>query len=849
MPAQNILLISVDSLRHDCIGFNEEYFSLEKNGISLKQRVKTPTLNKIALKSVVFKNCYSTNSYTTSAHASLFTGLLPPKHGVRPFFHKKLTENCITMAETFKNNGYKTVLFTDVDLFTPIGLARGFEHKILANDILLFELLEQLKGEKVFLFLHFFDVHNPYKYCETPLSYRYNDDYFKFLRKFSKKHDIKLTEKEPHRLWRELFEKVKNDVKYFIEPYIEGVEKFDRGRFRQIYNFLTKYGFFSQESIYAIFSDHGEGRVSYTDEAIFGHAGELYNDVIRIPLIFYAPGVKRQISYDLISIVDIFPSMAFYAGLKIEKNNYGGDSACRNYNLDGQLFKNRDYCYSEHFIHRTVFDNTNKTHDALNNNNKEGGFDDVLNNISDNANVSLTGSVIKSERKSEPAEKINAWYLTFTSNDEYFLFQRAFITKKEKTVFMGQNLDYLRYFLNNNEKEAHDTYKNELLNEICKKYDKFSDEQFIKLLYRDVLLRFEDAEGFKHHLGRLKGGFASRTEILKDFLEAPENTVNNTRPRAYRFEYKNNRMDISEKNPLPSIDLNSDDVKKNIEIMINLEKNAVITDDIFGGESKHNGWNSRNNNDNLVPVRSDVQTSGSAALAVMSTRLNDLNITKDLLASKAEFSIEIIKEAYSRFGNNMGIAYTGGKDSTVLLSLVRKAFNGKIPFKVINIDTSVDFPEIYELIEKIRKEWELDFTVYSNYEALKYIKIAENAEECCKLLKTIPLKKAVEDLKLNALMTAIRRDEQEFRSSESYFSKREEPSHYRIHPILHFTEKDIWDYIKTNNIPYCSLYDKGYRSLGCVPCTSKSLDGGSERGGRSKSKEQIMDRLREFGYF
>ena len=74
-------------------------------------------------------------------------------------------------------------------------------------------------------------------------------------------------------------------------------------------------------------------------------------------------------------------------------------------------------------------------------------------------------------------------------------------------------------------------------------------------------------------------------------------------------------------------------------------------------------------------------------------------------------------------------------------------------------------------------------------------------------------------------------------------------NHTRVHPLLDFTEADIWAYIKTFKVPYVNLYDKGYRSLGEKPFTKKATKYGDERSGREKDKEQLMDKLRNIGYW
>ena len=84
------------------------------------------------------------------------------------------------------------------------------------------------------------------------------------------------------------------------------------------------------------------------------------------------------------------------------------------------------------------------------------------------------------------------------------------------------------------------------------------------------------------------------------------------------------------------------------------------------------------------------------------------------------------------------------------------------------------------------------------------------------------------------------------------------PAHTRISAILDFTERDIWDNTRLNNIPYCSLYEIGYRSLGArttsspaavgVPAWEQDIENTPERGGRRQDKEEAMERLRKLGY-
>lgn len=258
-----------------------------------------------------------------------------------------------------------------------------------------------------------------------------------------------------------------------------------------------------------------------------------------------------------------------------------------------------------------------------------------------------------------------------------------------------------------------------------------------------------------------------------------------------------------------------------------------------------------------------------------------------MLENKIEKSFEIINEAFNRF-RNMAILWTGGKDSTLTLWLVREyclKHHKDLP-KVVFINEGDVFDEILEFINELKIRWNLKLIEIKNEEILSRVnKVGDRidvkslSEELQReiasfgydkdyiifdpdspigshLMKTYPLKKFIEQNKVEAIFVGIRWDEHEARKHERFISYREDPPHYRIHPILHFTERDVWDVILKYNIPYCKLYEKGYRSLGTKsatkPVSNKPAwcqNKGREREGRAKEKEEIMERLRRLGYF
>ena len=255
-------------------------------------------------------------------------------------------------------------------------------------------------------------------------------------------------------------------------------------------------------------------------------------------------------------------------------------------------------------------------------------------------------------------------------------------------------------------------------------------------------------------------------------------------------------------------------------------------------------------------------------------------------------SIFVIREAYSQF-RNVAMLWSIGKDSTILLWLIRKAFFGKVPFPIVHIDTTYKFRQIYEFRNKYAIEWDLKLIIAKNDEALKRGFGPDKGKfECCTELKTNALKKAIERHKFKALYLAIRRDEHGIRAKERIFSPRDkdfewdyknqppelwdqyksktkEQQHLRIHPLLGWRELDVWEYIFREKIPMVELYfaknGKRYRSIGCECCcnpiesyadTTKKVivelktTKISERSGRAQDKEQayMMQKLRSLGY-
>ncbi len=210
-----------------------------------------------------------------------------------------------------------------------------------------------------------------------------------------------------------------------------------------------------------------------------------------------------------------------------------------------------------------------------------------------------------------------------------------------------------------------------------------------------------------------------------------------------------------------------------------------------------------------------------------------------MLEKKENQALEIIKKELAG-ARNPFILFDGKTGSLVTLHLLRKVNESRIPIPVLHIDTSVEFKEIYQYIEKMRKLWGFKLIRERNEEALKTIKFAEDKEKCCTILKTDALKKAIKKHNIDRLFSF---EDDEIKASEPFIIHGQNTI---VYPIKHFCKEDIWTYIKKYNLPYCSLYDKGYIDLRCTLCTD--LVRPKEESFKKQEEEEIKKRLKALGY-
>ena len=201
-----------------------------------------------------------------------------------------------------------------------------------------------------------------------------------------------------------------------------------------------------------------------------------------------------------------------------------------------------------------------------------------------------------------------------------------------------------------------------------------------------------------------------------------------------------------------------------------------------------------------------------------------------MLEEKAELSRLVIKYAVEKYPRVFA-ACSFGKDSRVIVDLVKQA---KPDLQFIGIDTGYEFPETMTFADKLVKETGMNFFwARASEEAKKKIDqeygdsfIKNDQYKCCEM--KIP---AIESHMKNydAWITGLRRDETETRKNIKLV---EVGKIVKVNPIAFWTKDDVWQYIKENKLSYHPLYDAGYASLGCKPCTTegKVRSGGGRQG-------------------
>jgi phosphoadenosine phosphosulfate reductase len=207
------------------------------------------------------------------------------------------------------------------------------------------------------------------------------------------------------------------------------------------------------------------------------------------------------------------------------------------------------------------------------------------------------------------------------------------------------------------------------------------------------------------------------------------------------------------------------------------------------------------------------------------------------LRLRADDSISRLRAAVTEF-ENVCYASSLGSESIVLMDLV---WNSEPQIEIFSIDTGRLFPETYDLIERVQRHYGRKLRMlYPDHGALEgwvgangingFRDGAGRRQGCCSVRKIEPFRRAIAGR--GAWVTGIRRGQSPSRALAAAVEWDGQYGLHKVSPLLDWTEKEIWEYIRRRRLPYNSLHDTGFPSIGCAPCTRAVNPGEDARSGR-----------------
>jgi arylsulfatase A-like enzyme len=315
---KNLILISLDTLRADHLG-SAGY-----------ERETSPNLDKLLEESIVFPDCYSTAPSTLRSHMSLLTGLDPISHQVYTQ-QDKLDPTILTLADILRVNNFTSAAFTGGGRVSAVfGFSKGFDRyyenksswidKDTPEELLEKSLnwLEQNRDKNYFLFLHTYQPHDPYSnssdfgqlFLEKEHAWK-KIDLFSYLHRLEGSSEpgvIPLSDVQKENIVALYDGEIRYTDECLIKPLIEGLKNLD------LY----------ENTLIVITSDHGE---AFYEHGMWMHGGQLYNELIKVPLIIKFPHEKhkgKKVTNN-VSLIDITPTILKELGIGDQKEEFDGE--------------------------------------------------------------------------------------------------------------------------------------------------------------------------------------------------------------------------------------------------------------------------------------------------------------------------------------------------------------------------------------------------------------------------------------------------------------------------------------------------------------------------------------------
>ncbi|HET9711332.1 MAG TPA: phosphoadenylyl-sulfate reductase [Pyrinomonadaceae bacterium] len=194
----------------------------------------------------------------------------------------------------------------------------------------------------------------------------------------------------------------------------------------------------------------------------------------------------------------------------------------------------------------------------------------------------------------------------------------------------------------------------------------------------------------------------------------------------------------------------------------------------------------------------------------------------------------ILKWALDEFGSDVALATGFGAEGCILVDMVARINPSA---RIFYLDTDLLFPETYELRDRLEERYGIRFERRSAARSLEQQNLRHgdklwerDPDLCCRLRKVEPLKQMLSGLR--AWITAIRRDQSPARAHAKVVDQDAKFGLIKINPLAGWTKQQVWKYALDNDVPYNPLYDQGYSSIGCMPCTTPVQINEDQRAGR-----------------
>jgi phosphoadenosine phosphosulfate reductase len=194
----------------------------------------------------------------------------------------------------------------------------------------------------------------------------------------------------------------------------------------------------------------------------------------------------------------------------------------------------------------------------------------------------------------------------------------------------------------------------------------------------------------------------------------------------------------------------------------------------------------------------------------------------------------VLEWAFERFGDTVAISSAFGAEGMALIDIASRVHKN---FRLFTLDTEFLFPETYNLMDRVEERYgitiEKVYPLVSPEEQERVYGAAlweRQADQCCNLRKVEPLRRKLSEL--SAWITSIRRDQTATRAGAGKVQWDEKFELMKINPIVDWSSKQVWQYIRQHDVPYNVLHERSYPSIGCTHCTRAVLPGEDPRAGR-----------------